>query len=570
VARDPAATAVVFEGTAVTYGELNARANRLARALVARGAAPERVVALVLPRTPDVVAAILAVHKAGAAYLPIDPCYPASRIEAMLADAEPVLVVTGDVLASLEAEAEAGGALDTDLTDADRSAPLTPDHPAWVIYTSGSTGRPKGVVVPHRNVANLLGHHRRRLLEPAAAARGRRLRVGHAWPFAFDASWQPLLALLDGHELHLAGDEARTDPEQLLNVLVGGGVDFVEVSPSFLAQLSAAGLIRDGRSPLALLGVGGEAVPAPMWDELAALDGTDAWNFYGPTECTVDTIVARVRDHDAPLIGRPVDNTTTHVLDAHLAPVPPGVPGELYIGGAQLARGYLGQPGLTADRFVADPFGPPGARLYRTGDVVRRRPDGELEFVGRSDDQVKVRGYRVEPGEVEAAIGRLPDVAQVTVAARRSSGPSGVTRLVAYVVPAAGAGLRPADVRRLAAEALPAHMVPAAVVLLDELPTTPNGKLDRAALPAPDFSGLATATPPRTDGERALVELLAEVLDLPAVGVEDDFLDLGGDSLLAMRLVRRAAERGLRLTPRAVLRLRTPAALAASAEAAAR
>jgi amino acid adenylation domain-containing protein/non-ribosomal peptide synthase protein (TIGR01720 family) len=560
VARDPAATAVVFEGAAVTYGELNARANRLARALAARGAAPERVVALVLPRTPDVVAAVLAVHKAGAAYLPIDPCYPASRIEAMLADAEPVLVVTGDVLASLEAEA--GGAPDTDLTDADRSAPLTPDHPAWVIYTSGSTGRPKGVVVPHRNVANLLGHHRRRLLEPAAAARGRRLRVGHAWPFAFDASWQPLLALLDGHELHLAGDEARTDPEQLLNVLVGGGVDFVEVSPSFLAQLGAAGLIRDGRSPLALLGVGGEAVPAAMWDELAALDGTEAWNFYGPTECTVDTIVARVRDHDAPLIGRPVDNTTTHVLDAHLAPVPPGVPGELYIGGAQLARGYLRQPGLTADRFVADPFGPPGARLYRTGDVVRRRPDGELEFVGRSDDQVKVRGYRVEPGEVEAAIGRQPEVAQATVVARRSRGPSGVTRLVAYVVPAAGAGLRPAEVRRLAAEALPAHMVPAAVVLLDELPTTPNGKLDRAALPAPDFSGLATATPPRTDGERALVELFAEVLDLPAVGVEDDFLDLGGDSLLAMRLVRRAAERGLRLTPRAVLRLRTPAALA--------
>ena len=268
-----------------------------------------------------------------------------------------------------------------------------------------------------------------------------------------------MLALLDGHELHVAGDEVRRDPERLAALVRQSGIDFVEVTPSHFGQLAAAGLLAEGRLPLALLGVGGEAVPPPLWSQLQGLDGTEAYNFYGPTECTVDTVVGRVRDSARPVIGRPVDNTAAYVLGPDLAPVLPGVAGELYLGGGQLARGYLRRPGLTAERFVADPFGAPGGRMYRTGDVVRCSEDGTIEFVGRADDQVKVRGYRIEPGEVEAALATHPAVGQVTVAARTDS--PGVTRLVAYVVPHGDAGDRlagaPADAcaREAAAGARP-------------------------------------------------------------------------------------------------------------------
>jgi acyl-coenzyme A synthetase/AMP-(fatty) acid ligase len=312
-----------------------------------------------------------------------------------------------------------------------------------------------------------------------------------------------------------------------------------------------------------------------MWRQLGELDGTEAWNFYGPTECTVDTVVARVRDRSAPVIGRPVDGTTAYVLDGNLLPVPAGVTGELYLGGAQVARGYLGQPALTAERFVADPFGEPGGRLYRSGDMVRWTAAGDgvrwtaagddLAFVGRSDDQVKVRGYRIEPGEVEAALGQLPEVEQVAVVPLQS--PQGATRLVAYAVTGAGAGAEVdgMQLRRDLVGGVPEHMLPAAVMILEHLPVTPNGKLDRDALPVPDFSQMVTATRPRGPVEATLVELFASLLDLDTVGIHDDFLDLGGDSLLAMRLARLASGRDLPLTPRDVLLRRTPAALAAVA-----
>jgi amino acid adenylation domain-containing protein/non-ribosomal peptide synthase protein (TIGR01720 family) len=584
-AAAPGATALVFEDVHRTYGELNARANRLARHLAGRGAGPEDVVALLLPRSDRVVESLLAVQKAGAAYLPLDPDLPAERIEAVVADARPRAVVTIGALADqvpaglpavvVDDPATAAVLADlpgTDLGDAERVAPLSPDNPAYVIFTSGSTGRPKGVVVTHRTVVTLLANHRARLFAPTAAARGRRLRVGHAWPFSFDASWQPLLALLDGHELHLAGDDVRRDPQRLAALIEQAGIDVIEVTPSHVGQLAAAGLLAGDRLPLALLGVGGEAVPPPLWSQLQGLAGTESYNFYGPTECTVDTVVGRVRDTDRPVIGRPVDNTAAYVLGPDLAPVLPGVPGELYLGGGQLARGYLGRPGLTAERFVADPFGPPGARMYRTGDVVRRAVDGTLEFVGRADDQVKVRGYRIEPGEVEAALATHPAVGQVTVAARSDS--PGVTRLVAYVVPAGAAGTTAvagdggghaglaADLRAHAAGALPDHMVPAAVVVLDALPLTANGKLDRSALPAPDFAGLAAGAPPRTEREAELAALFARALGLPRVGVDDSFFDLGGDSIVSMQLVNLAREAGLVFTPREVFRHRTVAALA--------
>ncbi|MDD9372342.1 MAG: AMP-binding protein, partial [Acidimicrobiales bacterium] len=350
-----------------------------------------------------------AVQKAGAAYLPLDPDLPADRPAAVLADARPTAIVTTADLASRASAAATaattvgrhGGpalvviddvetaaalaALDgRGLNDADRVAPLTPDNAAYVIFTSGSTGRPKGVVVTHRTVTTLLANHREHLFAPTAARLGRPLRVGHAWPFSFDASWQPMLALLDGHELHVAGDDVRRDPDRLAAMIQRSGIDFIEVTPSHFGQLAAAGLLADGRLPLALLGVGGEAVPPPLWSQLQGLEGTESYNFYGPTECTVDTVVGRVRASDRPVIGRPVDNTAAYVLGPDLAPVLPDVAGELYLGGAQLARGYLGRPGLTAERFVADPFGAPGARMYRTGDVVRRSEDGTIEFVGRA------------------------------------------------------------------------------------------------------------------------------------------------------------------------------------------
>jgi acyl-coenzyme A synthetase/AMP-(fatty) acid ligase/acyl carrier protein len=417
------------------------------------------------------------------------------------------------------------------------------------------------VVVPHRNLLALLQNHRRELFVPTEARLGRKLRIGHAWPFSFDASWQPMLGLLDGHAIHVATDEVRHDPARLTGMIADEGIDFIEVTPSHFGRLAAAGLLADGRLPLALLGVGGEAVSASLWTELQGLRGTDSYNFYGPTECTVDTVVSAVRATDRPVIGRPVDGTNAYVLDDGLAPVLAGVTGELYLSGPQLARGYLGRPDLTAERFVPDPFGPPGSRMYRTGDAVRRHPDGTLDFVGRTDDQVKVRGYRIELGEVEAALGRDPSVGQVTVAAVPAR--PGVNRLVAYVVPAVGATVDPAAVRADATGRLPDHMVPSAVVVLDALPLSSNGKLDRKALPAPDFSALSAGAPPRNDREALLARLFAVALGLDAVGIDDSFFDLGGDSIASMHLVTLAHDAGLTISPRDVFEHKTVASLAA-------
>ncbi|MGW6010603.1 amino acid adenylation domain-containing protein [Streptomyces sp. NPDC055210] len=575
-ALSPDAPAVASDGIKLTFAQLNAKANRLARLLVAQGAGPERLVALALPRTARTLLAILAVHKAGAAYLPLDPDAPTAHLTDTLADARPILTLTTRQLAPLlptdgppvlELDAEATAELlaaqpATDLTDTDRIAALTPRSPAYVIYTSGSTGRPKGVVVTHETVGNLFHSHRETLYEPAKAITGRRhLRAGHAWAFSFDASWQPQLWLLDGHCVHVVSDETRRDPDLLAAAVVEHGFDFLEVTPSFFAQMAETGLVReDGSSPLAVVGVGGEAVPGALWERLGRLNGTEAFNLYGPTESTVDALVARVRDSDRPLVGRPVAGTSAYVLDDRLQPVPPGVTGELYLAGGGLARGYLGRPALTAERFVANPFGgDPGSRLYRTGDLARWTADGHLDYLGRADDQVKIRGFRIEPGEIESVLTAHQDVAQAVVMVRQEG-----TRklLVAYVVPAAGAL---PDLGRLRAHVggqLPDHMVPAAVVLLDRLPKLANGKLDRAALPAPDFSALSTGRAPGTELEKTLCTVFAEVLGLAEVGVDDDFFTLGGDSIMAMQLVSRARAADVRITPRLVLRHRTVAGLA--------
>ncbi|GAA4798635.1 hypothetical protein GCM10023220_28160 [Streptomyces ziwulingensis] len=573
----PDRPAAAGDGIELTFAALDAAANRLARLLVAHGAGPERYVALSLPRTPRFLVAVLAVHKAGAAYLPLDPEAPADRTAGILADARPVLTLTTTALTTalppgtrtlvLDAPrtaAEVAGLDPGPLTDADRDAPLTPRHPAYVIYTSGSTGRPKGVVVTHESLCHLFHSHRETLYAPAKEATGRRhLRAGHAWSFFFDASWQPQLWLLDGHCVHVVGDEVRRDPELLAAAVVRHRFDFLEVTPSLLTQMADSGLPLGEDCPLAAVGVGGEAVPLALWRRLAALPATAAYNLYGPTESTVDALVARVPDSARPLVGRPVAGTRAYVLDGLLQPVPPGVTGELYLAGGGLARGYLGAPALTAERFVADPFGAPGTRLYRTGDLARWTADGRLDFLGRADDQVKIRGFRVEPAEIESVLTQHPAVAQALVTVRQE-GPRKL--LVAHAVPVPGAVVDPGELRGHVAAHLPDHMVPAAVVPLERFPQLANGKLDRAALPAPDFSALSSGRAPDTEQEKALCAVFAAVLGLEQAGVDDDFFALGGDSIVAMQLVGKARAAGVRITPRLVFRHRTPAALAAVAE----
>ncbi|MGK5730539.1 amino acid adenylation domain-containing protein [Streptomyces sp. URMC 124] len=584
-AATPGETAVVCGDERRTYAELDARADAFARCLAALGAGPDTVVALALPRSAELVAAVLGTLKSGAAYLPVDLDHPAERVALMLEDAAPLAVLTtrptagrlpaltGDGFTTLYAE---------DVTE-NAAASATPRRPApgdlaYVIHTSGSTGRPKGVQVPHRGLVNMLDHHRSTVFARAVeAAGGRRLRAAHTASFSFDSSWEQLLWLICGHELHVYDEELRRDPQALAARLRADRIDTLDVTPSFGRQLVEWGLLDgegegegegegdgDGHRPVLFL-LGGEAVDEALWTRIRKTPGVIGHNFYGPTEYTVDTLGAALDDSPTPFVGRPIANTRVYVLDARLRPVPAGVPGELYIAGPGLARGYGNRPALTASRFVADPFTGSGERMYRTGDVVRWRADGTLDYLGRDDDQVKIRGFRVETGEVEAALNDLEGVARAAVLARAADG--GVKRLVAYAVPAPGASADPAALRSALAARLPAYMVPSAVVVLDGLPLNVNGKLDRRALPEPgaaDFAGAGTGgRAPRDEREALVCGAFASVLGLPSVGADDDFFALGGHSLLATRLVgriRTALQR--RTTVRDLFEARTPAALA--------
>ncbi|MFF7163702.1 amino acid adenylation domain-containing protein [Streptomyces sp. NPDC008086] len=571
-ARTPDAPAVIADDgrPALDYAELHARANRFARLLVSHGVGPEDRVAVALDRGTDLVVALLAVLKAGAAYVPLDTGYPAERLAFMVEEAEPSLVLTapdtvrilppGVPLLLLDTDTTAFDP--TELTDDDRLQPLCPEHPAYVIYTSGSTGRPKGAVVPHAGIVN-------RLVWMQDTYRlGPDDRVLQKTPAGFDVSvWEFFWPLTSGAVLVLARPGGHRDPGYLAELIHDRRVTTAHFVPSMLRVFLDDPAAARARGALRRLVCSGEALPTELADRCAELlPGTELHNLYGPTEAAVDVTAwpcaagTRSAAGSVP-IGRPVWNTRTLVLDGHLRPVPPGVSGELYLGGAQLARGYLGRPGLTADRFVADPYGPPGARLYRTGDLVRWSARGVLEFLGRSDDQVKIRGFRVEPGETEAALAALPGVSQAAVTVRQDR--PGEPRLVAYAVHRPGAQLEPLRVRQDLKAKLPEHLVPAAVVLLADLPLTPNGKLDRAALPAPDLSELATATAPRDEAEATLCALFADLLGLPSVGIHDEFFALGGHSVLATRLVARVrAELGAVVPLRAVFDTPTVAALA--------
>ncbi|MFJ4095287.1 amino acid adenylation domain-containing protein [Kitasatospora sp. NPDC089913] len=579
-ARTPDLTALVGADRALTYAELNARANRLARLLTGRGVGPERTVGVLLPRGTDAVVAVFAAMKAGGVYLPIDPALPAERIRFAIDDTAPAVVVTTRDLAAALAPALSGaplllldGAATTaalaalpahDRTPEEPGAAARPENLAYLIHTSGSTGVPKGVAVEHRSLMNLFTAHRHDLVEPAvAAAGGRRFRAALTASLSFDTSFDGVLWMLAGHELHIVDDDVRRDPRALVAHVAAQRVDFLDITPSYAAQLLDAGLLDDPATAPAVLMLGGEALGPDLWARLRAARTTASHNFYGPTEYTVDALSHPLAGSERPVIGGPLRNGRAYVLNAALQPVAPGAPGELYLAGPQVARGYAGRPASTAERFVADPFGP-GGRMYRTGDVVRWSEDGRIEFLGRADEQVKIRGYRVELGEIEQALAAHPAVSRAAVVARTDT--PGVTRLVAYAVGTAGP-VDPAELRAHLVRTLPEYMVPAAVVPIAELPLTVNGKLDVAALPAPDFAAAVSSRPAATPAEHTLSGLFQEVLGLPSVGVDDDFFALGGDSIISIQLVSRARRAGLEISPRDVFTRRTVAELAARATA---
>ncbi|MFB9907499.1 non-ribosomal peptide synthase/polyketide synthase [Allokutzneria oryzae] len=549
VAQRPHDTALVFGTEELTYKELNERANRLAHKLIAAGAGAERVIALSLPRSLEMVVAILAVLKTGSVYLPIDPELPRARREDMIADAAPLLVVS-----SLSEVSEVSDVSEVDgvrgLSAANPGVRISPDQGAYIIFTSGSTGRPKGVVVEHRNLVNLLFNHRNDFV---AAAGGGRLRVALSAVFSFDTSWEGPVLMADGHELHLLADSTRLDPDALVTYVRDHRIDFLDLTPSYVQQLVPAGLLSGAHRPKVLM-LGGEALSESLWRELASAEGTTSYNFYGPTEVTVDALSAPVTG-DRPVVGRPLRNLQAYVLDSALRPVPTGVAGELYLAGAQVARGYLNRLGLTASRFVANPFGTAGSRMYATGDLVRWTASGELEYLGRTDDQVKIRGFRIELGEIETALRTHPAVTESVVLAREDN--PGVKRLVAYVVGDSTALREHLSVR------LPEYMVPAAFVELDALPLTVNGKVDRRALPAPEWEGDRDSyVAPRNDVEAALSGIWADVLSVERVGVQDNFFGLGGDSILSIQVVSRARQAGLKLASRDIFLHQTVAELA--------
>ncbi|MFI1366523.1 amino acid adenylation domain-containing protein [Streptomyces griseochromogenes] len=567
-ARTPDATAVICDDVRLSYAQVNTRANRLAHRLIAAGTGPEQIVALALPRSADMIVALLAVLKSGAAYLPVDPRHPADRIAFMFQDAAPVCVVTApDTPCELPAAvprvhpdtgaAPLDGAPD-DPRDTDRTLPLTPANAAYVLYTSGSTGRPKGVLVPHANVVDLVLWGRETLGGE---------RFAHtlaATPLSFDVSVFEIFGPL------LTGGAVDVVPDVLALAERPGGQwtgSLICGVPSALSHLLNR---HDVALRADMVALAGEALPAHTLAEIrAAVPGARVANVYGPTEATVYTTAWFPDGTDtapptAPPIGRPVRNTRAYVLDARLQAVPPGVPGELYIAGAGLARGYLGRPGLTAERFVPDPFAGPGERMYRTGDLARWRADGNLEYLGRTDDQIKLRGLRIELGEVETVLAAHPKVAQTAAAVREDT--PGDARLVAYYVPADGAGPAPdgAELRDHLTRSLPGYMIPSALVRLERMPLNPSGKLDRRALPAPDDTpARPSGRLPRTTAEKALCDLFAEVLGVQGVGVDDSFFDLGGHSLLAVKLVSRIrAALDADLGIRAVFEAPTVAALA--------
>ncbi|WP_063731814.1 non-ribosomal peptide synthetase [Streptomyces sp. RTd22] len=568
--RDPRRVALVAHGATMTFAELRDRSRAVAGVLAERGIGPETTVGLAVPRSLDSIVALFAVLRVGAAYVPLELDHPDERIAAIVADARPeVLLTVSAVSPRLTGELIE---LDRPLPDAEPYVTFAPDdpdrlrHPAYTIYTSGSTGKPKGVVTEYAGLTNMLINHQRRIFEPVLAEHGHRVfRIAHTVSFAFDMSWEELLWLADGHEVHICDEELRRDAPRLVEYCLEHGIDVINVTPTYAQQLVAEGLLDnpERRPPLVLLG--GEAVTPTLWQRLAETEGTVGYNLYGPTEYTINTLGVGTFECEDPVVGVAIDNTDVYVLDPWLRPLPDGVPGELYVSGIGIARGYLGQPAQTAHRFVACPFGAPGERMYRTGDLVIRRPDGNLMYLGRTDQQVKIRGHRVELGEVEAAFAAHPAVRFVAAVAQPDPQVDGAYRLAAYLV------LEGAELAAVASEVgagLPDFLRPTHYAQVDSIPLTVNGKADTKALPeAKPLGALTTAGErgPETGTETVVCEFFAEALDLDddEVSAVSDFVSLGGHSMLAVRLIgllRR--EYGPVITIRDLFTLRTPEAMA--------
>jgi amino acid adenylation domain-containing protein len=540
--RTPQAEAVRFGDASLTYEQLDRRANRLANRLQALDVRPESLVGVCVERSLDMVVALLGVLKAGAAYVPLDPAFPKDRLEFMIRDASLKTVVTQSNLMGLLDSDVCALCVDTQLDNASDERPqdavaTSADSIAYVIYTSGSTGQPKGVQLEHRSVVNFLSSMHR---QPGIDSKDIVLSVT---TLSFDIAGLEIFGpLTAGGSVVIADRATALDGQRLMALIDESDATVMQATPATWRLLFEAGW--EGKSDLKIL-CGGEALPRDLADRL--LDTADElWNMYGPTETTIWSTIARVtRDDRPPHIGRPIANTRVYILDPERQPTPVGVPGEIYIGGDGVARGYLGRPELTQERFVPDPFDARTvARMYRTGDLGRWRPDGTIECLGRVDQQVKIRGYRIEPGEIEVQLAKHPEVTQAAVVARPDA--SGEQRLIAYVVGGSGTDFEPASLRRFLGASVPDYMIPSVFVTLPALPLTPNGKIDRKALPAPEgraLSATATYASPQNEAESSVAAIWQEVLRVERVGRHDNFFDLGGHSLLVVQVQTRMQKR---------------------------
>jgi amino acid adenylation domain-containing protein len=551
---------LVVDDAAWSFGALDEAIDHLAALLAAQGIGRGDTVACVMDRSARAVMAVLALAKLGAVYQPLDARAPGRRLTEIVRDAEPVAV-----LSDLADPPDVGTGVWSRLAPPDRDAPAdfgrcllsrgphgaaprtgfdgADDVPVYIIYTSGSTGGPKGVVVGNRSLVNLYGELRENFFGLAGGRRSAAERVAHGIPWSFDASWNPLLWLVGGHELHLLSEETRADPQRYVHTIRNRGLSVVEAVPTVAGAMVDEGLLAADTRPGALL-MGGEAIGAALWNRLREVPDMVSVNLYGPTECTVFATACRLDEHPTPTIGRPIANTTVRLVDQEGHPVEPGATGELWLGGMNVALGYWRRPELTASRFVARPDGLD--RWYRTGDLCRLLPDGRLDFRGRLDGQVKIRGQRVEPGEAEQLLLSYPEVRQAAVVV---TGDDLDRKLVAYVVTDPGpAGISDLLRERLR-ERLPGYLLPSSITPLRRLPLTSNGKIDRSALSAESdhlvVHAEAEVTPPRTPTEQIIADRWRQVLGTTAIDVHQDFFDAGGDSLRAAQLATRLRAAGV-------------------------
>ncbi|MEV7190094.1 amino acid adenylation domain-containing protein, partial [Kitasatospora sp. NPDC093102] len=571
VTATPTAPALTHEDLTLSYAQLDARANQLAHALTEHGAGPEHRIAIALPRSADMIIALLAVLKSGAAYVPVDPDYPVDRIAYMLQDAAPLLTLTTSPIAPALPDGADRIELDDPSTTARIDAHntsslgntgLRPEHPAYVIYTSGSTGRPKGVVITHENATRLFT-----TTQPLLGYGPQDTwTLFHSYAFDFSV-WEIFGPLLHGGKLLVVPHTTSRSPEQFLQLLTHHQVTVLNQTPTAFHQLTQTATenphLADGLNLRTVIFGGEKLDPTRLTYWHTHHPRTALVNMYGITETTVHVTHHTLTPHPTHTprspIGTPIPDLRALTLDPTLHPTPTNTTGELYITGPGLARGYLNRPALTAERFVANPYGPSGSRMYRTGDLARRQADHTLHYLDRSDHQVKIRGFRIELGEIEAALTSHQDIARAAVIVREDR--PGDKRLAAYTVPTAGHTADPTQLRAHLASRLPDHMIPAAIVTLDTLPLTPNGKLDTKSLPAPEIRSDGSRRP-RTPKEEVLCGVFAEVLGVPEVGIDDSFFDLGGHSVLATRLASRIRTvLGLELPVRTLFEAPTVAAL---------